>query len=137
MSWYSSVLPSSKDARTYAGLPRDQDNWTCENWKTYYQNIRAFQNTSLAKSIVQNDAQRAGWFSNLHSCKYNCPWVSYFTGQGLEAGNVFSKIYCAAENTAGAVGGVTQGVNNIVRFATSPLGIAVIVTGIYLWKKKS
>lgn len=136
MSWYNTVLPSSKDARTYSGLPRDQDQWTCEDWKVYYQRIKTYSGTRTAQSIVEKDAGRAGWFSNLHLCKYDCPWVTYFNGQGLEAGNIFSKLYCAAENTAGGIGNVSSNVKKILTFATSPAGIALIATGLYLWKKK-
>jgi hypothetical protein len=119
MGTFSKTLASSPVASTYAGFPPDMDDWSCAQWKTYYQNNVKALGKDRALQIVDVDSENVGMFATVHSCLYDCEWVKYFKAEGLSASNIFSTLYCGASNIA------TSAVNTAVNSA----GVIENVTG--------
>lgn len=115
--------PTSPLASTYAGFPPDIDDWSCDQWKQYYINNKAAYGKAKAQDILNADiANTNSLTSNIQFCKYDCDWVNYFHGEGLDTGNIFSKAYCATDaavtavqNTAQTVSNITAGVSSVTQ----------------------
>lgn len=139
---FSTVKPTSKYPSTYAGFPEDTDNWSCGQWKTYYQNNKAIIGKAEALKLIEVDMGNIGEFADGQYCRYDCGFIDYFKGEGLEGGNIFSKIYCAGEGTVDvvssgvdAVGGIADFVTDVARNKLLLLGAAA--GAYYLYNKHS
>lgn len=126
----SSPLPSS-----YADLPPDIDDWSCDQWKIYYTRNKAAYGQAKAISIVSTDsANTSSITSNSQFCKYDCDFVNFFAKEGLVTGNIFSKAYCtvdavatAVENTADTASNVT---GSLKSFTSSKLFSIGLIAGL-------
>lgn len=128
MGVFTTVKPSRP---VYAvGLPEDMDDWTCQNWITYHQRMTQKLALWYANQLIQTDAERVGWFANIHSCKYNCGFVNYFQSKGIkDIGNIFSKLYCTASNVVTTTGDtITNAVDNVGNVITNVTKTASSIT---------
>lgn len=97
---FSTIRPTSPEPSTYSGMAEDQDEWLCEDWYQYlYRNIMAF-GKKQGTSIYNKDAERIGFWSEWHDCRYGCDWINRMLEIAPDANtgaNFFSKSYCAFE----------------------------------------
>ena len=113
MAWYSVVSPSSPLPSTYAGLPDDMDNWSCANFITYWENLKASTIARAnARAIFLADVGNTGAWADVNLCKYDCSFVNYFESEGFaDVGNIFSTLWCAANTVATATNTVATAVS--------------------------
>jgi hypothetical protein len=117
MSIFLPTPPVSPLPSTYAGLPGDIDDWSCDQWKIYYTRLKvAFGQAKAIAIISQDSANTSILTSDSQFCKYDCSFVQFFAKEGLSTGNIFSKAYCtvdsvvtAVQNTADTASNVTGG----------------------------
>lgn len=120
--------------RYAVGMPTDQDEWTCSNWIAYHKNLQTYFTKAYSNLIIQQDAERCGWFASVHNCKYDCGFVNYFKAQGIsDIGNIFSKLWCATDaavdNFGNAVDNVSQTVTNLSKTARLVSKPGVLIAG--------
>lgn len=149
MSIVTTIRPSyplSKSKGIYDQFPNDMDDWSCMQWIQYHKNILYRNGRASAKYYLENDGSRIGMFADVNNCKYDCSFVEYFRGQGIDVGNIFSNIYCAgavvvksAKDTAESVSNVVTGVTNTTKvFKSGNLFLAGLLgVGIYYINKKT
>jgi hypothetical protein len=140
MSWYSTVHASIGDADILSGFDEDQDNWSCDDWRTYYNRIKAKYGKQKAIDVILSDSENGGLFANIDNCKYDCGFIQFFEAESEEfanSGNVFSKIYCGASQVVDTtvsvvtdVGDTVKNVTTTAKVVTSPIiligGLAVL-----------
>ena len=100
---FSTIKPSSPDASTYKGMPLDQDDWTCDNWLSYYKANKISQGKDTAMKIVSTDWASTGWFADVNWCSVNCDWSGYFRSEGFDPGGPISRFICPVVKGAGDV----------------------------------
>jgi hypothetical protein len=113
MAIFGDTKPTSPLPSSYAGLPADIDDWSCEHWRTYYSRNKALLGQQKAKDIINLDMGNISAFSNAQWCKYDCDWVAFFQKEGLTTGNIISKGYCTVDNVATAAQNTTQSAANV------------------------
>ncbi len=138
MGMFSDVLPSSPVASSFAGFPRDMDDWNCEQWKQYYIRNKAALGQTQAVSILNSDSYRISIFADVHSCPYDCDWANYMAGQGMDPSNIFSMVYCGGtkvvKNVVDATVDTSQVLSNVTnkvsKFTGSSILMLVLLGGI-------
>lgn len=134
MGMFTTILPSSPVASTYAGFPMDMDDWDCESWKQYYIRNKAALGKTQAVSIVNKDSYRIGIFANAHSCPYDCDFASYMAGEGLDPSNIFSSIYCGGtkvvKNVVNATVDTSKVLSNVTSAAESVTSSKLLTLGL-------
>lgn len=143
MGTWTKTLPTTTVKSTYTGFPADMDDWSCAQWKAYYENNVAALGKTKALQIINVDSENVGMLANVHYCQYDCAWVSFFKKEGLPVNNVFSTIYCGATNTVTDVVDVANNAtktasnvtNAISSFSSSKImviaGIGILAYGAY------
>lgn len=141
MGAFTTIIPSSTLASSYAGFPPDMDDWSCAQWKAYYLRNKAAYGQAKAVEIVDIDSERVGTFSTVNnSCKFDCEWLAFFNKEGLKYTSLISLAYCgsvdvveAAKNTAGVVKNVTGTVESVTSNKGLLLAVLAIGGGLYLY----
>lgn len=125
--------PSYPDISVYSGFPMDQDDWTCSHWKQYYQNIKALAGRDAAVNAVSVDLDNISLFSSAHTCKFNCDWMDFMRGQGVDVASLLSSVYCIVYRPVRGAEKVTKHAVGFASFITHPvviLGLVGVVGGI-------
>jgi hypothetical protein len=122
---FSKTIPTSPDPTTFKGFPVDQDDWSCAQWKQYYENNKKAYGKRKALSIIDIDTSNIGVLAKGNYCRYDCDFVNFFTSEGLNTGNLISKTYCAANNVADAASNVAKTVSDFT-------GSKIIMTGLLM-----
>lgn len=113
MAWYWPVSPGISDSDVLQGLPDDLDNFSCAQWQTYYLRLKQKYGKDFALLKIQEEGERVGVWADLHACKYNCDFISFFKSEGLQGGNLFSKVFCAVDTVADTVTDTVETVGEI------------------------
>lgn len=148
--FFSDNLPTITDSTVLYGLPKDMDDWECENWKSYYLKVKSKFGKQRAIEVINIDSERASAFSSIkNGCKYNCEFTSFFKREGLKTGNIFSNLFCATDsvvttatdtisNVASDGGSVASNISKTAKIVTSPIFLITGLAGslIYYNRKK-
>lgn len=133
MGAFSTISPTSPIAATYKGFPADQDDWTCAQWKAYYENNKKVLGKAKALQIINIDTDNIGFFSTGQYCRYDADFVNYFENEGLNTGNVISKTYVASSNVVDAGGNTAKFVSGVT--SSKPLmGVLLLGAGFLAYK---
>jgi hypothetical protein len=134
---FDTVRPNSKFAQTYNDLPQDMDDWGCSNWKDYYNRNKAAGGKAYAVSLINSETERVGSWADVHMCKYDCDFVRYFRSEGIDTGNIVSKLFCSVDNVVSAAQNTTDSVNTVSKIVSNPLVIiaGLTLTGFIVYKK--
>ncbi|MDX2195717.1 MAG: hypothetical protein NW207_04810 [Cytophagales bacterium] len=132
MGLFWTVSPTISDADIVAGFEKDIDNWLCSQWRTYYERIKIKYGQAKALDVIRIDSERIGWFAKLHNCKYDCNFIDYFKKEGLEGGNLISKVYCAGTDVAGAIGDTASAVGNVGDVLSALTDKKILLSGVLI-----
>lgn len=133
---FTDLKPSSPYPQTYAGYPDDMDDWECSQWYYYlYDNIM-LAGKEQAVRWFNIDADSVSFWSDFHSCRYDCDWVNRIKeigGKDLETGaNFLSTTYCGTTETIEDIPKVSKDVVTAARVVPY---VAVAAGIIYLESK--
>lgn len=135
MAWYNTILPTSPESSTYADLPEDQDNWSCDQWIAYYNRNKEKLGQAEAENIIRNDMTRGTIWSDSRFCTYDCSFVDFFEKEfGENVGNIFSDIYCAGEELSGGVKELSAGAHSGITVLKNLIPIGVAVGAVFVGK---
>jgi len=123
--------PSSPYPSTYSDFPEDTHDWTCAQWRIYYDRNKAIAGKAKAVEIIYIDLENQGSFSDAHWCKYDCDFMQYLLNEGVPIANIFTDIACVLSNTTGAISDTTTAVSKTVKTVSNILPFAVILGGGY------
>lgn len=135
MGVFSDYRVSNAPVADAIGLPKDADEWSCGQWKSYYLQLKTKFGKARALQLFEQDVAGASFFASVNNCKYDCEFVRSFQREGLQAGNIISKLYCTADTVVTATGDVAGAVGNVgktTNILTSP-PILMIGAGIALF----
>ena len=134
---FTDTLASSKYPETYLDLPRDIDNWACQQWRTYYERNKLKGGKQYAYDVFIKDANRiSSIYSKAHSCKYDCAFVEWAKKEIGINFDWFTDVWCATdeviENVSETATATTQTAKNVAKYV---LPLAVIGAGFYAYNK--
>jgi len=107
MGLFGDHIPSCPNPSAYSGLPSDQDDWTCQDMKTYYRRCQDLFGKTLALEYVNRDIDSMSFFAEFHNCRFDCAFYKWAVSEGwIIESSPFSSVKCGTE-------GITEGVENI------------------------
>lgn len=128
--WFFTA-PSSPYPSTYDGFPEDTHDWSCANWRFYYDRNKSIAGKAKAVEIITLDLYEQGSFSDAHWCKYDCDFMQYLINEGVPIKNIFTDIACIFSNVTETVSDTTETVKDVVYKTGNivkillPVGLAV------------
>lgn len=115
MGIFTTVTPTSPLKSSFAGFPKDMDDWSCSQWIAYWNRNKAGLGVAKAREIFLIDMDNIGSFADVNTCKYDCGFVNFFKKEGFQdVGNIISNAYCAADSAVNTVSDAVTSVSDTV-----------------------
>lgn len=136
MGFFSSA-PDPTNADSQPPLSEFDSQWGCTEWQQWHQaNVVKYGKDQANQKFITQFNALSRWNQEYSFCKYNCDWVRYFAGYGIDVSDVASRLVCSGISVVDSAGNIVtngaQGLETTSSLIKYLLPVAVIGAGVWL-----